>query len=192
MKRHFVISDLHLGHLNIVKFCDKDGNRIRPFESIEKHDETILTNWNNVVTPEDTVYVLGDVVINKNSLGKMNAFHGRKILVKGNHDIFDLRHYMPYFDDIRACIVRNNMIFSHIPVHDSQLERWAVNVHGHLHQNLVTKIVKGRAVRDNRYLNVCCEHTNFTPVLLDKIIAYRDEIEYNPHDGYVTITNMKG
>ena len=50
----FVISDLHLGHKNIIKLCD------RPFKSLEEMDNVIINNWNKVVTDEDIVYVLGD------------------------------------------------------------------------------------------------------------------------------------
>lgn len=56
MGRVFVISDLHLCH-NKEFVWQKRG-----FDSIEAHDLAILENWNKTVCPEDTVYVLDDVI----------------------------------------------------------------------------------------------------------------------------------
>lgn len=39
----FYISDLHLGHKNILAFDN------RPFFSLEEMTETIISNWNSVV-----------------------------------------------------------------------------------------------------------------------------------------------
>ena len=52
---NYYIADLHLGHKNVLAF-DK-----RPFNTIEEHDSTIVRNWCDKVTNEDTVYLLGDI-----------------------------------------------------------------------------------------------------------------------------------
>ena len=51
---NYYISDLHLGHTNVIKF-DK-----RPFSNIEEMENKIIENWNSRVTKQDTVYILGD------------------------------------------------------------------------------------------------------------------------------------
>ena len=78
----FYISDLHFGHQNAIWF-DK-----RPFASVEEMDQTIIQNWNNTVKPEDTVYILGDMVWAKAKgwPGYLKQLSGHKILIKGNHD----------------------------------------------------------------------------------------------------------
>ena len=48
------ISDLHLGHANVIKFDN------RPFKNLEEMHERIITNWNKVTNKNDTVYILGD------------------------------------------------------------------------------------------------------------------------------------
>jgi calcineurin-like phosphoesterase family protein len=55
MGKNFYIADLHFGHWNIVRYDN------RPFESIEEMDNALIRNWNNVVSDEDTVYILGDI-----------------------------------------------------------------------------------------------------------------------------------
>ena len=77
----FYISDLHLGHKNILAFDN------RPFFSLEEMTETIISNWNSVVGKNDSVYVLGDMFWNNAEipivLPRLNGF---KYLIKGNHD----------------------------------------------------------------------------------------------------------
>jgi calcineurin-like phosphoesterase family protein len=151
-------------------------------------DETMVKNWNDRVKQNDRVYHLGDVVINRKALPILNRLNGRKCLVKGNHDIFKLNDYLPYFDDIRSYRVfpELGLICSHIPVHPAQLEsRFKRNIHGHLHSNYIMKdVYKGNTFNsitlehipfyekalDERYVNICVEKTNFAPISLEEIL----------------------
>lgn len=176
------MSDPHFGHKNIINFTDALGTRIRPFASVEEHDETIIENCNKVVKPEDRLYLLGDIAIGRASIAQVGRLNGRKKLIKGNHDIFKLKDYIPYFDDI--CAYRfypeHGIIMSHIPVHTSCLEnRFKLNVHGHTHINFIHEVnhdlidpFTGQPAvqRDARYMNVCLEHTKFAPVNFQDII----------------------
>ena len=171
-------SDHHFGHANIIKFTDKPGGKlIRPFASIEEHDETIIANHNALVTPKDRVYFMGDVAINKKFMHMVGRMNGRKKLIKGNHDIFALKDYTPYFEDIVACRVYpdHDLIVSHFPVHPGQLEhRFKWNAHGHLHINEVWRDAPpgdGSEELDTRYINLCMEHTEFKPVSMDELLV---------------------
>ena len=155
----WVAGDHHFGHNNIIVFKDNSGNRIRPFSSIEEHDEVLIERHNAIVSDQDRVYMLGDVAINRHALKTLKRLKGRLVLVKGNHDIAKLKEYLPYFDDIRSCVVggkdEGRYILSHIPIHPDCLGRFNVNIHGHLHQN---------KLEDKRYICVSLEHTNFSPI----------------------------
>ena len=180
MSSTFFIGDLHLGHEGMVRFTDKDGKKIRPFKDINEHDETLISNINKLVKPEDRLYFLGDVVINRRHLPQIARINGRKKLIKGNHDIFKLEDYTPYFEDVVAYRIypKQGIICSHIPVHPCQLEnRFKFNVHGHMHSNVVMG-GKHHMQPDDRYLNLCPEKTNMLPVSFDDIC---ERIGYDKH-----------
>jgi len=75
----FYTSDLHLGHSNIIKYCN------RPFRDAGHMDAVIIANWNSIVTNNDTIYCLGDFSFG-NHAPYLSRLNGKKILIKGNHD----------------------------------------------------------------------------------------------------------
>ena len=48
-------ADLHFGHSNIIQHCN------RPFSNVDEMDNYLISRWNSVVKPNDTIFVLGDV-----------------------------------------------------------------------------------------------------------------------------------
>ena len=158
-------SDHHFGHRNILTFTDDENELIRPFSSIQEHDETIIHVHNSLVKQNDRVYFLGDVAIPRSGLKCVDKMNGRKVLIKGNHDIYKLKEYVDIFQDIRAYKVmpKEGLIASHIPLHPDSLSRFKVNVHGHTHINNLP---------DKRYINVCMEVCNYRPINLDQIMEY--------------------
>jgi calcineurin-like phosphoesterase family protein len=166
MPNVFLVSDTHFGHKGVCHFTRSDGvTKLRPFETPEEMDEFMVKAWNERVGPKDKVYHLGDVVINRKSLGIMSRLNGDKVLIRGNHDIFRDEEYREHFRELRAYHVVEGMIFSHIPIHEESLGRFGVNVHGHLHANRVMK----DGVVDARYHNVCVETTDFAPILFEDV-----------------------
>jgi len=167
MVKIYVISDTHFGHENSLKWTDDKGNKLRPFNTLEELNNTIITNWNNIINPEDHVYHLGDVVINKKYLELVKELKGHKRLIAGNHDIFDNKlYYEAGFEKITGVRVFPALkaILSHIPIHPDCLKDEWINVSGHLHSN---------SLSDRRYINVSVEQTNYTPVLLEEILTTR-------------------
>lgn len=175
----FVISDTHFGHTNSwEKFKLEDGSPLRPFTSTEEMDETMIERWNAKVKPGDTVYHLGDVVINKKSLHLVSRLNGRKILIRGNHDIFKDEDYRKVgFEQLHGVrVFVDKFILSHIPLHpDCVTDRFKVNVHGHLHANEIMswQVIDEDIVHkpDPRYLCVSVERTNYEPLSFDEVEA---------------------
>jgi calcineurin-like phosphoesterase family protein len=162
-----------------------DGEtKLRPWDTADEMDEEMVKRWNERVGPNDKVYHLGDVVINRKSLGIMSRLNGDKVLIRGNHDIFRDEEYRKYFRELRAYHVMNGMILSHIPLHEASLGRFGCSIHGHLHAN---RVMKARGVDaktgeilysseiDPRYQNVCVEQTDFAPILFEDVIKRIEE-----------------
>lgn len=168
----FLTSDTHFGHAGVCKFLRGDGTKLRPWDNPEEMDEEMVKRWNETVKPNDKVYHLGDVVINRKALRTLARLNGDKVLIKGNHDIFNLEDYTPYFRDIRGYHVMNGMILSHIPVHESNLYRFGTNIHGHTHSErvMISDQYMKRQVIDTRYQCVCVEQTDFRPILFEEVI----------------------
>lgn len=163
MTNIFLISDTHFGQESILQYKDSNGKPLRQFSSIEEMDETIVNNWNSIVQPSDTIYHLGDVVINRKSLKILSRLNGRKKLIMGNHDIFQNSDYLQYFVRLHGSHKLNNFLLTHIPVHPDSIPKWCdANIHGHLHAN---------QINDPRYINVSIEKINYTPIALDSITS---------------------
>lgn len=175
MPNTFLISDTHFGHTNICRFLRSDETtKLRPWDDVQEMDEAFVKNWNEVVRPEDKVYHLGDVVINRKALPIMKRLMGKKRLIRGNHDIFDTMEYLEYFDNVYGVRVLEDMILSHIPLHpESVTKRFKTNVHGHLHDRAV---LNSYGHVDSRYFSVCVERINFTPI---EITEVRQKIKEN-------------
>ena len=166
MPATFFIADTHFGHDNICTFKRADGSPLRPFFSAQEMDEEMIKRWNERVRPKDTVYHLGDVLINKKHFGTLARLNGDKVLIKGNHDIFDVSKYLEYFRDIRAYHILNDMILSHIPIHPASLDRFKTNIHGHLHS---TRVLTETGNIHKDYFCVSVEHTDYTPMSLEDV-----------------------
>ena len=167
----FLVSDTHFGHAGVCRFLRNDGvTKLRPWDNPEDMDEEMVKRWNERVRPNDKVYHLGDVVINRRALATMARLNGDKVLIRGNHDIFRDDEYRKYFRELRAYHVMNGMILSHIPIHSDSLGRFGTNIHGHLHSNRVMTEVWGEYKIDVRYHCVCVEQTDFAPILFEDVI----------------------
>lgn len=79
----FFTSDLHFGHQNILKFCN------RPWKTVEEMDKALIENWNSVVGKDDIVFDLGDFAFAPNWRWKeiLSQLNGKHYLILGNHDI---------------------------------------------------------------------------------------------------------
>lgn len=78
----YLTSDLHFGHRNVIRFCD------RPFVDEKDMGKALLGNWNNRVHPNDFIFNLGDTFWfnDRHSCKKIvQKMHGKKYFILGNH-----------------------------------------------------------------------------------------------------------
>ena len=165
MSKKWIISDLHFGHDNIVKFSRdyREGN------NAEEHDEWLINQINSVVKKHDLLYILGDVAFCKKSLEKVKKIKaGNRILIRGNHDLEPTQEYLKYFSQVYGLLsVKGAFWLSHAPIHPQEL-RGRFNIHGHVHQNSVRK---EDGTLDEKYINACVEMTRGVPQSLDDLLA---------------------
>lgn len=175
MSRIWICSDLHFGH-------DKDFiYGPRGFDSIEEHDKTIIKNWNELVSWNDEVWLLGDCMLGDNEAGcrKLNQLAGQIYIIAGNHDTATrIQMYVNIRPTIHvmglAYIIKYqgyHFYLSHYPTivsnydDDKPLKRKLINICGHSHtQNKFKDIDKGLI-----YHAELDAHNN-KPILLDTII----------------------
>jgi calcineurin-like phosphoesterase family protein len=158
----FVISDLHLGHRNIIRYCR------RPFSSALEMDAVLLDNWNFTVRPDDEVFYLGDLRYGQGAPPAthfLERLHGRVTCIIGNHDdpipgaltSLEITH-----QDLRfLCIHDPGRVPDGYP-------GWLI--HGHIHNNDPDRYPFINA--ETRTINVSAELVDYTPVSLDEIAGY--------------------
>jgi calcineurin-like phosphoesterase family protein len=171
MSKTWLVSDTHFGHDNCyTRFKDrKTGELIRQWASSAAEGDAIMRDtWNARVKPNDKVYHLGDVAIPRRGLKMMEGLHGRKVLIRGNHDIFKMADYAEYFDDIRGTHKLADTILTHYPIHVDSMPPWCRGIiHGHTHSNLV--YLPDDETIDRRFENVCIEHTDCGPIEFEEV-----------------------
>lgn len=148
----WITSDLHFGHTNILKFCAATRARYR---DVDHMNETMIQEWNDQVSTEDTVYILGDVAFMpaQKAAETINRLNGTKILIEGNHDRKALRDptFRKAFAEVHPYHTitydKTYVVMFHYPILEwDQMHRGAVHFHGHVHGK--TSGLEGFRVRD--------------------------------------------
>ena len=118
----FFTSDHHWSHSNIIKYCNRPflsdqerairdtalknpddqtavlaWRRLRiSQDSVDRHDETLIENWNKVVPSDGVVYHLGDVAFARSpeqierAKKLLKRLNGKIYVLKGNHDHWNI------------------------------------------------------------------------------------------------------
>ena len=168
MKTYF-IADTHFGDDNIMRYEN------RPFECVAKMDEVLIANWNETVTENDEVYVLGDFGADGNEKEILSKLNGIKYLVKGNHDDKSNDYYREAgFKEVYdlPVIYKNFWVLSHDAIYVNSNMPYA-NLFGHVHN---TPIVKDYS---SQHYCVSVERIEYTPILFDEIMKKIKEASDN-------------
>lgn len=164
----FFTSDTHYGHANIIKYCQ------RPFKDVEEMNEALITNYNSVVRPEDTVFHLGDFAFMQVDKAKYIAsrLNGNKHLLYGNHDKVirgargAFESSFNFIRDYHEITVEGvKIVMCHYPMlswHGSG--RGSIMLHGHAHGN-----TNYGHLKDAKILDVGVDCHNYFPISADEV-----------------------
>lgn len=167
----YFTSDLHLGHENIIRYCN------RPFKDAIEMNHAIIDNWNDTVSDNDEVYILGDLCMSGVKIVEsyLHRMKGIKYLIRGNHDYFVDKYkgddfvWIKDYHELRYN--KNLLVLCHYPFLEwNGYNRGSIHLHGHQHNHHDYNVNQVDA-RINRY-DVGVDANNFTPVSIDKIIKF--------------------
>lgn len=147
-------ADLHLGHENIIRYCK------RPFSCAAEMDDYIIRAWRELVSSQDSVFVLGDFSFHspRRTSDILDELPGKKYLIKGNHDrrVKEIHGWTWVESYCERVIDGHRVVMSHYPI-----EQWramgtgSFHVHGHRH---------GPQTSDMRRLDVGVDLWGFQPI----------------------------
>ncbi len=163
----YYTADLHLGYTPILH------DTARPFANVEEMDEVLIQNWNNIVAPEDTVYIVGDLAYNHGltPVQYLARLQGHKHLIRGNHDtgIQDAARFYAYCDAVTDFWELEDqgihIILCHYPILH---EKGGYMIHGHMHnqRNHAYQLLKELP----KVLNAGVDINFYRPVTLEELI----------------------
>ena len=182
----YYIADNHFGHKNVIRFDN------RPFADTVLMDEVLVHNWNERVTEDDTVYILGDCFWKneENSVKLIQRLKGHKHLIRGNHDRVhgrlrfyyeSIEHYAEINDNDRL------VILCHYPIPFYKNQHYgAVMLYGHVHNTREQDFIEKwkRELWESEIpcnmINVGCmmEYMKYTSRTLDEILAANPAPEF--------------
>ncbi len=186
-QRVFFVSDTHYHHLNICSGTSKwkDG-KTRDFSDINKMNDCIINNINNIVQQDDILIHLGDVAFT--SCDKVREFMNRLIcknvyLIYGNHDerIIDnkedlqsLFKWFGYYMELDIVFYRKKLndkkrsiklILHHFPLASwNFIKDGIIHLHGHLHSLKEHKLHQGKS------MDIGIDGNDLKPYSLEEIL----------------------
>lgn len=192
----FLTSDLHVGHANILRFCN------RPFLDIKDMSKGLIENWNRVVEETDIVFDLGDMFWwdSRHDIRKfIDKLNGVIYKVPGNHDmdiyrLFELcrTEKVTLLDDVNQVFVAGlypdkpskqlEFWVSHIPMATWPHFEHAPSFFGHIHSgplsdNAVDVPGHDLLLKKNMY-DVGVDNNNYTPIELRDALKKINRKEY--------------
>jgi len=177
-------ADTHFDHPNVIRYCN------RPFSSVQEMNRVLITNWNEVVKPQDTIHHLGDFSLSGSRRAQelVTKLNGYKILIRGNHDKGEAYYLRAGFKEFHTSVPSkpceyDEFLLSHYPYwetysHDDRKHKFADRMLrqrgnrwllcGHVHEKWKSK---------GYSINVGVDQWNFTPVSLEQICTYREGLK---------------
>ena len=168
----FFIADTHFGEDAIRRYEN------RPFADVSSMDDALVANWNRTVSNEDTVIHLGDFAAHGTERRLLTQLHGRKLLVRGNHDDKSNAFYRDAgFDEVYdfPILYGGFFLLSHEPLYVNENMPYA-NLFGHVHNSPLFRTCS------RRHYCVCVERIGYTPISFEAIRAALQQAENTQTD----------
>lgn len=136
-RKLYFTSDTHFGHHAVI------GYTHRPWKDVDEMDAALIDGWNSVVPADGWLFHLGDVSFRGNAatLDILGRLHGRKVLLRGNHDhglsaackaMFEGIH-----DYLELKVEAQRIVLCHFAFESwNAMHRGAWHLHGHSHGSL--------------------------------------------------------
>ena len=186
----FFIADTHFGHGAIIDLCH------RPFRRSEEMDRFIVNRWNEKVSRNDTVYVVGDLFYKHKDPEKiLKQLKGKKRLLVGNHDggwlnrMNASRYFLSVDHFIETSDGKHTLVLCHYPLMSWKHELKSYMIHGHIHNN--TNSLYWSVIRNNpRLLNAGTDINGFEPVSFDEMVINNERFKAETLNGKDTGTRL--
>lgn len=191
----FFVGDPHFGHKMMVRERVINGVThppLRPFDSVDEMNHTLITNWNKTIPSRGLVYVLGDVSFASHgeTVEILQQLNGHKHLIIGNHDekritkhpYTEMFRWMKHYARIKVPDVTapdgksRRIVLCHYPFmtwHGSYRGTW--HLHGHCHGNLPDN-------RDNFRIDVGVDCHDFKPIDFERVCELMKGRVFKPVD----------
>lgn len=169
----YFTSDLHFYHDKIITHTQ------RPFYNAEEMNKTLIQKWNNKVSSNDEVYILGDFTMKGAEIAAscLYSLRGRKHLIRGNHDRFaDSAAFEPSLfvsirDYMEITYLNTRFILFHYPIVEwNGYWKGVIALHGHQH-NHKNYNLENRKKGIRRY-DVGVDANDMEPVSAEEIIGF--------------------
>ncbi len=173
----YFIADTHFGHENVIKFCD------RPFACADEMNEALISNWNERVNGNDTVYIIGDMFFRcREPESILKRLRGKKHLIVGNHDTEWMSKVDTdkYFRSVNLMFEMTDgahaITLCHYPLLSWKHQMRSFMIHGHIHNNTDMDFWPLLVSREN-VLNAGVDINGFRPVTFNELIANNAEFK---------------
>ena len=165
----FFTSDTHFCHDKPFIY------EARGYKNVQEMNEDIIKKWNSVVSTNDTVFHLGDVMLGKDAVGIscLNRLNGHIHIIAGNHDTasrIKLYSKQPNVEEVSFCqrwkYDGKEIWLSHYPLCLANQNEYCryYNFFGHTHQT--------SAITEDNFINsynVGMDAHNCCPISIDQI-----------------------
>jgi len=139
MSEIYITSDQHVYHKNIATYCPDS----RPFSSVEEMNEAIIERHNEVVSPKDQIYYLGDFSFGtfEQTEAILKRLNGHKYYVFGNHckvmkNNGMHKHFKWMKDYAEIKVDKKHIVLFHFPILQWNRKHYSsYHFHGHRHSN---------------------------------------------------------